>query len=179
MLLQSFKALRARSCLVSTSITQTAGYKTQYLGQKVVKVYQPLPKLREGTPLMKYVKENQYKKLDPNGVKKNLLDKSNPNLLRSGDIVRITYNNKQPPLVGMVIAVKRNGCDSNILLRNSYAKLGVEIRVPIFNPVIERVDILKRPTKYRSRNKLYYIRGTKLDVTDIESSLKKQQRRSN
>ncbi|KAG7880592.1 hypothetical protein KL905_002566 [Ogataea polymorpha] len=130
-------------------------------------VYEPLPKLRGGQLLMDYIREAQYKKLDPSGEKRKLIDRSNPERLRSGDIVSVFYKN-QKPVNGTIIMVKRSGIASAILLRNKITGLGVEVNVPIFNPNVMRIDILRRPASYRPRNRHYYIRNSRLDVKEIK-----------
>lgn len=76
--------------------------------------------------------------------------------------------------MGYVLAIDRNGPDSTILLRNKVTKIGVEMRISLFNPIIERIDIVKRPAKYNGRNRHYYIRDTRLDVDDLEALAKKR-----
>lgn len=149
---------------------QTRGFK--FFGQKIVKVLEKPPALRNGESLMSYVKSQQLKKLDPSGTKSALVNKHNHSKLRAGDIVRIIYQNRQPPITAMIIGIKRNGADSNILMRNNVSKTGVEFRISIFNPIVERIDILRRPVRYRRRNKLYYIRGNQLDVGDLENDMR-------
>ena len=54
------------------------------------------------------------------------------------------------------------------------AKTMVEMRIPIFSPLIERIDVLRKSDGKRKRNKHYYIRNTRLDVGDLEAGLKKR-----
>lgn len=129
-------------------------------------VYEPLPSRRGGQNLVQYVQESQYAKFDPNGSKRKLLDQSNPERLRADDIVTVVYKN-QKPVSGQIIMVKRKGISSNILLRNKITGLGVEMMIPIFHPSILRVDVIRRPIKYRPRNRHYYIRNSRLDVKEI------------
>ncbi|ODV93635.1 hypothetical protein PACTADRAFT_35394 [Pachysolen tannophilus NRRL Y-2460] len=163
-----FSLSRKRVLGLPLLINQRVGFKTQ---TKTIKVYEPLPNAhKDGKPLMDVIRADQYKKLDPSGIKQKLLDSKNPTRLRSGDIVRINYkNNIKPSITGMIIALNRAGLESNLLLRNQVTKIGVELRVSVFNPIIERIDILRKPMTYRPRNKLYYIRNNRLDVGDLEN----------
>lgn len=115
---------------------------------------------------MDYVKENQYIKFDKNGAKRKHLDLSNPERIRAEDIVTVVYKN-QKPITGQVIMLKRKGISSNILLRNKITGLGVEMIIPIFHPNILRLDVIRRPIKYKPRNRHYYIRNSRLDVGEI------------
>lgn len=129
-------------------------------------VYEPMAPLRDGKKLMDYVKENQYIKFDKNGAKRKHLDLSNPERIRAEDIVTVVYKN-QKPITGQVIMLKRKGISSNILLRNKITGLGVEMIIPIFHPNILRLDVIRRPIKYKPRNRHYYIRNSRLDVGEI------------
>lgn len=152
---------------------QSAGFKK--MGNKIIKVYEPLPPLRDGEPLMKTILQSQNTRLDPKGLKTQLLDSSNPKRLRAGDVIRINYRNfSRAPLNGTVIAITRAGLTSSILIRNKVNRIGVEHRIPLFNPIIERIDILSRPAVYKRRAKHYYIRNNRLDVKEVTNSTKKK-----
>lgn len=137
-------------------------------GHKMI-VFEQLPPKRSGEKLMSYVKNAQYQRLDPNGSKRNLLSAENSSRLRADDIVTIIYKD-QKPITGQILAIKRQGISSNILIRNKVGGVGVDISVPLFHPNILRVDIVRRPIKYRPRAKHYYIKGSRLDVGDINKT---------
>ncbi|ODV87094.1 hypothetical protein CANARDRAFT_15595 [[Candida] arabinofermentans NRRL YB-2248] len=128
-------------------------------------VYEPLPKLRDGKPLMSYIKQAQITKFDPKNTKQILIDQSNPERLRADDIITIYYKN-QKPVTGQLIMIKKSGINSMLLVRNKINGLGVEIHVPLFHPDVLRVDVVKKPSKYRPRNRHYYIRNSRLDIVN-------------
>lgn len=138
------------------------------MGKKML-VYEPLPKLRNGKNLMEYIKEAQYEKFDKTGNKRKNLSLSNEERIRADDIVTVVYKN-QKPVTGQVIMIKRSGLNSTILLRNKITGLGVEMNIPIFHPNIIRLDVVRRPIKYKPRNRHYYIRNSRLDVGEIGSN---------
>ncbi|GMG34596.1 unnamed protein product [Ambrosiozyma monospora] len=130
-------------------------------------MYEPLPKLRNGEPLVDYIKEAQYNKLDKKGIKRKLIDNNNPERIRADDVITVVYKN-QKPITGQVIMVKRQGVASTILIRNKITGLGVETHIPVFHPNIVRIDIIRRPIKYKPRARHYYIRNSRLDVGELD-----------
>jgi len=129
---------------------------------------------------MKHYNEKLLKELDPEGWRRELIySKTHKTRLLSGDVIRIVYTTRQiPQFMGQIIGINRCGADSSVLLRNNITKIGVEMRVKIFSPLIQRIDIVKRPLKRNHRSKQYYIRGTRLDVGDLEADLKKVRRKT-
>lgn len=119
------------------------------------------------------------KKLDPEGWKRQLISKNAHQSLRAGDVVRVVYDRSKcsyDSFIGYVLSVNHKELiqDSSLLLRNQISKTPVEMRVPVFSPLIERIDLLKKTDGKRQRNRHYYIRGTKLDVGDLDAGLRKR-----
>jgi ribosomal protein L19 len=115
----------------------------------------------------------EIEKLDPEGWRRKLISKENSERVRTGDVVRVIYTTRTiPTFIGQVIAKNQTGLAASLVLRNQVNKIGVELKVKLFSPLISRIDIIRRPRKYRPRNKQYYIRDTKLDVGDLETSLR-------
>lgn len=168
----SFPRLRT-ACL-----KQIRTYQIPTTTRKVIPVYPPAEQ-RQKPNLLKSLTNVDLQKLDPQGWRRQLVSKSSRQNLRAGDIVRIVYNQSKcshDNFVGYVLGVNRKELvqDSSILLRNQISKTHVEMRVPVFSPLIERIDLLKKTDGKRQRNKHYYIRGTKLDVGDLEAGLRKR-----
>ncbi|KAH3903572.1 mitochondrial 54S ribosomal protein bL19m SCDLUD_001214 [Saccharomycodes ludwigii] len=152
-------------------------------GPKILSVYPP----REQPPHLNAFKTYQdfvakdLERLDPTRWRRDIISRTSPNRLMTGDIVRVVYNkkdSKNDDFMGYILGINRSGLTpqgSSILLRNHISKTSVELRVPVFSPLIERIDLIKRPSENkRKRNKHYYIRGTKLDVGDLEANLRKK-----
>lgn len=112
-------------------------------------------------------------KYDPTGKRRALVDQDTG--VRSGDIIKVTYLDRTG-VTGQVLAVKRsiNSVGTNILLRNKINKLGVEVRIPLFNPSIRNIEVVHKPKKYLPRRKQFYIRNTKYDVGDVENFVRKE-----
>lgn len=90
------------------------------------------------------------------------LEKAPERRFRVGDTVRvhvrIIEGEKERIQVfeGVVIAHKRNGIRSTVTVRKVSYGVGVERVFPVYGPVIDRIDFVRRG-KVR-RNKLYYLR---------------------
>lgn len=157
-----------------TRIEQRATYIVPTKQRNLLKVYEPLPTAHTRTQsknLMNSIQNELLNKYDRSGWRSQLLDKSNKDkVMRSGDVVRVSFKDglKNPSFTGAVMAIDRNGADSTVLLRSKVTGVGVERRFSLYNPFIERVDIVRRPEKYTGRNRIYYIRNTKLDVGEYD-----------
>ncbi|ODQ82479.1 hypothetical protein BABINDRAFT_5440 [Babjeviella inositovora NRRL Y-12698] len=152
------------------SFTKTTG--------KIIPVYEPLVKLREGKPVMDAVYHHQYAILDPTGMKRKLIDASDPDHIRAGDVITVKFKNRKRGFTGLLMGISRSRTDTSLLLRNNITKLGVESRIPLFNPSVERVEVVTRNHRFRNKkSKLYFVRGTKFDVgTDLDQQLAKMKK---
>ena len=174
----ALKLTLAKSLMQASS----RSYQTVYSTRKIIPIYPPIEKasIKSNAALIQNLcKEELKNKLDIDGWRSNLLSKHNKDGLKVGDIVRVLYNQdkcKFDNFVGYILSIDRktNMQDASLLLRNQVTKVMVEVRIPIFSPLIERIDILRKSNGLRKRNKHYYIRGTKLDVGSLESKLRKK-----
>ncbi|QLG70774.1 hypothetical protein HG535_0A07160 [Zygotorulaspora mrakii] len=146
--------------------------------RKIIPIYSPVEKIQSSNILERLSRQELDTKLDPNGWRRKIISKSK-NSLNAGDVVRVVYDAEKcsyDNFVGYVLSVDRKRLiqDASVLLRNQIAKTSVEVRVPIFSPLVERIDVLRKSDSRRKRNKHYYIRGTKLDVGDLEAGLRKK-----
>lgn len=151
--------------------------------KKIIPVYPPVdstPPVRNATLLQKLSDIDLNENLDTEGWRTKLINKKDSkNCIKAGDIIRVVYNKEKcsyDNFVGYILSVdrKERTQDASVLLRNQISKVMVEVRVPLFSPLVERIDILKKADGSRKRNKHYYIRGTKLDVGNLESKLRKK-----
>lgn len=139
-------------------------------------VFEPLPPKRNGQNVMQFLHKNLLNKYDPTGKRRALVAQSFG--LRAGDIIKVTYSDRTS-VIGQIIAIKRgvNNVGTNILIRNKINKLGVEVRIPLYNPKIRNIETLYKPEKYMPRRKHFYIRNSKYDVGDIEAFLSRQKKK--
>ncbi len=95
--------------------------------------------------------------------------------MKAGDAIKITLKSKVI-FMGIAISIRKRLVDSNVLLRTKTSSIGVEMRYSVFNPNIDKIEIIQRPVKRPQRTRHYYIRGTKLDVSDTEEGHAKIER---
>jgi large subunit ribosomal protein L19 len=97
-------------------------------------------------------------------VQKQYMDKEIPEF-RSGDTVRVNVRIQEgdkfriQAFEGVVIAVKKRGSQSTFTVRKVSFGYGVERVFPLYSPMIESIQRLKRGRVRRA--KLYYLRQRK------------------
>ena len=97
-------------------------------------------------------------------VEKKYMEKEMPEF-RSGDTVRVSVRIQEgekfriQAFEGVVIAIKRRGLQSTFTVRKVSFGYGVERIFPIYSPMIEGIERLKRGRVRRA--KLYYLRKRK------------------
>lgn len=162
-------------------------YQVPTSAKKIIPIYPPIEptSLKRTSILHKIGAAELETHLDPTGWRRNLLKRTGASpgttaqCVESGDVVRVIYDQSKcsnDAFIGYVLSVDRKELiqDASILLRNQITKTMVEMRVPVFSPLVEKIDILKKNDGKRRRNKHYYIRGTRLDVGNLEAKLRKR-----
>lgn len=143
----------------------------------VVPVYEQTPRLvPKGKSPKQVMTDKLYAKYDPDGSKRALFDKTKPTCPRAGDILRVTKKDKSS-FVGMLLALNRNHLATTILLRTKISGIGVENRVHVYNPDVEKIEVLRVPAMRWPKEKYYFVRGTKkYDAGDLDSFVRRQNR---
>ena len=105
--------------------------------------------------------------------------------LQTGDIVRVHRKIKEGEkeriqiFKGLIIAIKgKQSSSPMITVRRESQGIGIEITVPIYSPLIEKIEVL-RHSKVR-RSKLYYMRertgkAAKMKVRELSKKEKEQE----
>ncbi|OFW25224.1 MAG: 50S ribosomal protein L19 [Acidobacteria bacterium RIFCSPLOWO2_02_FULL_59_13] len=97
-------------------------------------------------------------------------------LFKPGDTVRVHVKIKEgdkerlQAFEGTVIARKHGGLDETFTVRKISFGQGVERIFPLYSPVIERVDLVRRGTVRRA--KLYYLRKLRGKAARIREKTK-------
>lgn len=92
-----------------------------------------------------------------------LFTKGSPTAVEPGSVLLIEQvTSRSRPrtqiFAGVLIAIRRKGIMSNIILRNYVLGTGVEMVVPIFSPSVKRIKVLKRVTGVVQGDNMYYLR---------------------
>ncbi|ODV88947.1 hypothetical protein CANCADRAFT_13293, partial [Tortispora caseinolytica NRRL Y-17796] len=131
----------------------------------------PIPKrLPKHAHPLNLVEEKNMTQLDPDNWKRTIFSRKNENAVRVKDIVRVSFAD-ETPIVGAVMAIYRRGMSTTFRLRNRYTKIGTEMKIPLFSPLLKQIDVVQRSPKPAKLNKLFYLRHPKLDLGDVEGKL--------
>ncbi len=94
--------------------------------------------------------------------------------LRSGDVVRVHRKVKEGEkertqiFEGIIIAIKgKQNSSPMITVRKVSFGVGIEITVPVFSPMIEKIEIVKKAKTRRS--KLYYLRRKDFKLSKLKT----------
>jgi len=94
--------------------------------------------------------------------------------LRSGDIVKVYRKVKEggkertQVFEGIVIAVKgKQSSSPMVTVRRVSSGVGVEITVPIYSPLVEKIEVVKRVKTRKS--KLYYLRRKDFKLSKLKT----------
>lgn len=100
--------------------------------------------------------------------------KPNPNIpnIAPGDTVKVTTKvveadrARSQVFQGVVLRVRRGGAGANFTVRRIAYGVGVEHTFPLYLPLIEKVEIVRRGKVRRA--KLYYLRGLSAKASRIK-----------
>ena len=78
-----------------------------------------------------------------------------------GDTVKVKFKGggrqRAQAFKGTVIGMRRGGTGVNLRVRQIFHGIGVERTFPLYSPLLEQVEVLRRGKARRA--KLYYLRG--------------------
>ncbi|KAI5799227.1 translation protein SH3-like domain-containing protein [Peziza echinospora] len=106
--------------------------------------------------------------LDPTGGRSKQISRVSKDSIRPGDILQIRFRNRDP-FSGVLINLRRRGIDSALLLRNQLTRIGVEMWVKVYSPLIAGVDVVQRSAKRARRARLYHMRKPKHDIGSVQN----------
>ncbi|CAG78637.1 translation protein SH3-like domain-containing protein [Yarrowia lipolytica] len=167
------RLIRPSLAAVRLPAMQMATFKTIKREPKTVNIYERHPRRLGTENALTHVTDKLMKQFDPQGVKMELMNPKSADRIKPGDIVQIKTTDGSL-FTGLTMVVDFRGLSSNLLLRSKITKIGIDRRFKIFSPTVESVKIIRRATQKYTAERLYYIRGHKrLDVGDLEASVKK------
>ncbi|RPA94816.1 hypothetical protein L873DRAFT_1566441, partial [Choiromyces venosus 120613-1] len=135
------------------------------LPRRRIKIYPPVAAPPTRDPISALT-ASQIRTLDPSGTRAELFSRHNPQAIRPGDIVYVRRKNGEP-FSGVLLDIRRRGVDTAILLRDHLTKLGVEMWLKVYSPIIDSINLVQRKEKMARRAKLYYMRYPKHDFGPV------------
>ncbi|KAI9319280.1 50S ribosomal protein L19 [Dichotomocladium elegans] len=114
--------------------------------------------------------------------RRELFSRKNAQGVRPGSVVLVeTFNapgeKTTSTFMGVCVAIRRKGIDTNFTLRNIVMRVGVEQRFSLYSPLLKSVKVLQKPTELRVRRaKLFYLRDQPGKAfTSLQSLWKQEQ----
>lgn len=112
-----------------------------------------------------------------------------PNRIRVGSVLTVTLEHPPHSFSGVLIAIKRKGADTSILLRNIVQRTGVEMQFFLNSPAIRNIKVIQRAGgtpppgeegvkigKAMVRSKLYFLRDYPSKMSAISAGITKQKK---
>jgi large subunit ribosomal protein L19 len=91
-----------------------------------------------------------------------LFDRKNPDGAKAGDILYVTFKTGEP-FSGVILSVKSRGPHTTVLCRNQLTRVGVEMDIKVFSPLVQSMEVAQKALKRPRRARLYYMRKPKHD----------------
>jgi large subunit ribosomal protein L19 len=138
------------------------------VGKREIIIHDPPPSRAETCkdPVLE-VGTSQMAVLDPTGARKRLFDPNNREGAKVGDILFTTFKSGEP-FSGVIMSIKQRGIDSSVLLRNHLTRIGTEMQVKIFSPLVQSMEVAQKTLKRKRRARLYYLRKPKHDIGSVD-----------
>ena len=141
------------------------------LGKREIIVHDPPPSRVETckNPVLE-VSNSQMALLDPTGARRRLFNPENREGAKPGDILLATFKSGES-FSGIIMSIKQRGVDSSVLLRNHLTRIGTEMLIKIYSPLVQSMEIAEKTMKRKRRARLYYLRKPKHDVGSVEKTV--------
>ncbi|MCJ1447355.1 MAG: hypothetical protein MMC23_007866 [Stictis urceolatum] len=111
---------------------------------------------------------SQISTLDPTGSRTRFLSPSNPDAARVGDVLLVRFRSGDP-FAGVCLSIRQRGPDTAVLLRNHLTRVGTEMWVKVYSPLVMGMELVQRKEIRARRARLYYMRKPKHDRGPLES----------
>lgn len=108
--------------------------------------------------------------LDPSGARARLFDQKNPDGAKPGDILLTTFKTGEP-FSGVILSIKSRGPHTAVLVRNHLTRIGMEMQIKVFSPLVQSMEIAQKAKKRARRARLYYLRQPKHDIGSVQKTV--------
>ncbi|CEP12582.1 hypothetical protein [Parasitella parasitica] len=145
-------AISAKTLRPCISIAPKYNYTTAAVATKTPKIN-----------VMERITQQQIEKSNLDG-RRELFDRKNPQGIRPGSVVLVETLNgpgetTSSTFMGVCIAIRRKGIDTNFTLRNIVMRVGVEQRYSLYSPLLKSIKVMQKPNEIKFRRaKLFYLR---------------------
>ncbi|KAJ4472261.1 hypothetical protein J3R30DRAFT_3672613 [Lentinula aciculospora] len=131
----------------------------------------PAP-LVQGKGLMPYLQRNLTTP-EKQTMLRELFGRHSEKRIYPGSIVGVTLEHAPFAFTGVVLAIRRRGVDTSMVLRNVIQRTGVEMQVFVNSPHVKTIKVIQKPPKGRmKRAKLFYLRYSPEKMSALAGSKK-------
>ncbi|KAJ3920221.1 translation protein SH3-like domain-containing protein [Lentinula edodes] len=131
----------------------------------------PLP-LVQGKGLMPYLQKNLTTP-EKQTMLRELFGRHSAKRIYPGSIVGVTLEHAPFAFTGVVLAIRRRGIDTSMVLRNVIQRTGVEMQLFVNSPHVKTIKVVQKPPKGRmKRAKLFYLRHSPEKMSALAGSKK-------
>ncbi|KAI8871361.1 hypothetical protein GQ42DRAFT_120901 [Ramicandelaber brevisporus] len=132
---------------------------------------------------MHVIRREQLARLDATGERYSLFHRGNGTSANRGyvpgDVLQVesinsaSYPNSTSVFIGVLIAVNHShgGVMSNFVLRNMVEGVGIEMKFPMYSPLIKSIHLVKKTNRSR-RAKWYYLREKGMKAIAVRGDLR-------
>ncbi|KAF5393896.1 hypothetical protein D9757_000219 [Collybiopsis confluens] len=126
----------------------------------------------QGKGLMPYLQKT-LPKPEKQTMLRQLFGKQSPERINPGFIVAVTLEHAPFQFTGVVLAIRRRGVDTSMVLRNIIQRTGVEMQLFVNSPHVKSIRVIQRPAKGgMKRAKLYYLRYAPEKMSELAGTRK-------
>lgn len=125
---------------------------------------------------MAIINQDHVTRYDPDN-RTALFSSRSKDRIQPGSIVlveRITSKSRgtKQLFVGVLIGIRRAGIGSTFTVRSYVMKTGVEMKFPVYSPMVTKIQVLRKADGFK-KAKLYYLRDQPHKVFDKVENFKK------
>ncbi|KAJ3856940.1 translation protein SH3-like domain-containing protein [Lentinula lateritia] len=132
----------------------------------------PPPPLVQGKGLMPYLQKNLTTP-EKQTMLRELFGRHSATRIYPGSIVGVTLEHAPFAFTGVVLAIRRRGIDTSMVLRNVIQRTGVEMQLFVNSPHVKTIKVVQKPPKGRmKRAKLFYLRHSPEKMSALAGSKK-------
>lgn len=115
----------------------------------------------------KAIDDKQIQILDPTGARSRLFDPRNRDGAKPGDIILATFKTGEP-FSGVAMSIKYRGPHTSVLLRNQVTRVGTEMDIKVFSPLVQSMEVAQKAAKRPRRARLFYLRKPEHDRGSVQ-----------
>lgn len=75
------------------------------------------------------------------------------------------------PFSGVAMSIKWRGPHTSVLLRNQLTRVGTEMDIKVFSPLVQSMEVAQKATRRPRRARLYYLRKPEHDMGSVQKTV--------